>query len=220
MHASGKILLVFAILVITGTLCFVWIVRRGFRATSEPSHLERAVARRARNFAIPTRSRREKNPLPASAGNLQAGRQLFLAKCAMCHGIDGTGMTTVGRNLYPRVPNLHSSGTQMLTDGEIHYIIQNGVQLTGMPAWGSPNQGTDDIWQLVLFIRNLHPLTTDEQAGQLTAINSAHYVGSQSCGKCHADIYERWKKTPMANVVRDPREHPEDLTGRAGVYLS
>jgi len=108
----------------------------------------------------------------------------------------------------------------MLTDGEIHYIIQNGVQLTGMPAWGSPNQGTDDIWQLVLFIRNLHPLTTDEQAGQLTAINSAHYVGSQSCGKCHADIYERWKKTPMANVVRDPREHPEDLTGRAGVYLS
>src|ERR1700684_4410691 len=37
------------------------------------------------------------------------------------------------------------------------------------------------------------------------------YVGSQSCMNCHAQIYERWKKTPMANVVRDPREHPEAI---------
>lgn len=210
MNRSGKILLVFAILAITATLCFVVIVRRGFRATSEPSYLERVVSRRIRNFAIPTRARREENPLRASAGNLQAGRQLFLARCAICHGIDGTGMTPVGRSLYPRVPNLHSTETQGLTDGEIHYIIQNGVQHTGMPAWG-PNQGTEDIWQMVLFIRNLRPLTADELAGQLAAINSAHYVGSQSCEKCHAEIYERWKKTPMANVVRDPREHPEAL---------
>ena len=161
MNTLGKMLLAFAILAITGMLCFVLIVRRGFRATSEPSLLERTVARRVRNFAIPIRSRREKNPLKASAGNLQAGRQLFLARCAMCHGIDGTGMTPVGRNLYPRVPNLHSPGTQALTEGEIHYIIQNGVQLTGMPAWGSPNQRTEDIWQIVLFIRNLRPLTAD-----------------------------------------------------------
>jgi len=40
---------------------------------------------------------------------------------------------------------------------------------------------------------------------------TAHYTGSQSCQKCHADIYERWKKTPMANVIRDPREHPDAI---------
>jgi len=39
----------------------------------------------------------------------------------------------------------------------------------------------------------------------------AHYVGSESCQKCHAAIYERWKKTPMANVVRDPKVHPDAI---------
>jgi predicted CXXCH cytochrome family protein len=80
-----------------------------------------------------------------------------------------------------------------------------------MPAWGSPNLEADDIWRLVAFIRNMRPLTATEQETQQGTITSAHYVGSQSCGKCHADIYDRWKKTPMANVVRDPRKHPEAL---------
>src|ERR1700751_3427171 len=39
----------------------------------------------------------------------------------------------------------------------------------------------------------------------------AKYVGSRACQSCHADIYARWQKTPMANVVRDPREHPEAI---------
>ena len=61
----------------------------------------------------------------------------------------------MGRSLYPRVPDLLSSETLRLTDGELHYIIANGVRLTGMPAWGSPHQETeDDSWGLVLFIRS------------------------------------------------------------------
>ena len=40
---------------------------------------------------------------------------------------------------------------------------------------------------------------------------TAHYVGSVACATCHASTYERWKRTRMANVVRDPREHPEAI---------
>ena len=40
---------------------------------------------------------------------------------------------------------------------------------------------------------------------------AAKYVGSRACQSCHADIHARWQKTPMANVVRDPREHPEAI---------
>ncbi len=43
------------------------------------------------------------------------------------------------------------------------------------------------------------------------ARDSAHYVGSKACELCHAAIYERWKKTPMANVVRDPRTHRDAI---------
>jgi predicted CXXCH cytochrome family protein len=192
-------------------LCLILVIQGGFRATNEPTHLEKVLARRLRDLAIPSRSRDEKDPLKASAENLRAGRELFLAHCANCHGIDGTGTTTVGRNLYPRTPNLRSSDTQNLTDGQIHYLIENGVQLTGMPAWGGALHKAGEIWQLVIFVRSLRPITAAEQQTLRATINSGHYVGSQACEKCHEDIYERWEKTPMANVIRDPRKHPEAL---------
>lgn len=124
------------------------LIGRGFRATSEPSRLERVMARSIRNLAIPHASRHEKDPLKASAENLQAGRELFLARCANCHGIDGSGVTPMGGSLYPRVPDLRSPETQSLSDGEIHYIIKNGVQLTGMPACGNAYPDAGDIWRL------------------------------------------------------------------------
>jgi predicted CXXCH cytochrome family protein len=43
------------------------------------------------------------------------------------------------------------------------------------------------------------------------AADAPHYVGSQACATCHAMVYNRWKKTPMANIVRDPREHPDAI---------
>jgi predicted CXXCH cytochrome family protein len=78
-----------------------------------------------------------------------------------------------------------------------------------MPAWGNPHEEQDDdSWKLVLFIRNLRPLTVEEKGQAASTTAAAHYLGSRACRKCHEEIYERWKKTPMANVVRDPRESP------------
>lgn len=197
---------------IVGTLCAFFLTLRGFRATSTPSAFETAVARTVRNLAIPRIERHKKSPLEADSDALPAGREDFLMRCAICHGVDGSGKTPVGQNLYPRVPDLHASATQNLTDGEIHYIIENGVQLTGMPAWGNPHrESNNDGWKLVLFIRSLRPLTHEELSQQETITASAHYVGSQACEKCHAQIYQHWQKTPMANIVRDPRSHPDAI---------
>jgi predicted CXXCH cytochrome family protein len=81
-----------------------------------------------------------------------------------------------------------------------------------MPAWSSPHEEREDeSWKLVLFIRDLRQLTTEEKTQQARILEPAHYVGSQACEKCHAQIYRHWKNTPMANVVRDPREHPEAI---------
>jgi predicted CXXCH cytochrome family protein len=188
------------------------LIHHGFRATNQPSGLETVVARAARNYSIPSAAGNEKNPLEASAQNLQDGRDEFLAKCQTCHGHDGSGLTPVGQSLYPRVPDLRAAPSQNLTDGEIHYIIENGVELTGMPAWGNPHQAQNvDGWKLVLYVRSLRPLTQPEQAQEREASATAHFVGSQACEKCHADVYEHWQKTPMANVVRDPRQHPDAI---------
>ena len=87
----------------------------GLRASAEPSRWEVTIARTIRNWAIPGRDRRETNPLERNAANLQAGRDVFRSQCAVCHGFDGRGLTDVGRNLYPRVPDLRSSSTQTLS---------------------------------------------------------------------------------------------------------
>lgn len=203
---------------ILGVLFFLLLVysavllRRGFSARDEPSSLERVVARFVRNLSIPRAAARQVNPLQPTQTSLQEARDNFLARCATCHGFNGKGQTSIARNLYPKPPDLTSPQTHSLTDGQLHYIIENGVRLTGMPAWGNPHDESGDTsWKLVLFIRNLRPSTAAEFQQQQTAAASAHYTGSQACQKCHAEIYDHWKKTPMANVVRDPREHPDAI---------
>jgi predicted CXXCH cytochrome family protein len=188
------------------------LIWRGFSTADDPSYLEKVVARAARNLAIPRNARSEANPWNATPEILQEARESFLARCALCHGPDGSGETGVGRNLYPRVPDLRLPRTQNLTDGQIRHIIRNGVRLTGMPGWAKPHdEQSDDSWKLVLFIRSLRQLTKEERGQQEVTARSAHYLGSQSCQKCHAQIYEHWRKTPMANVVRDPREFPDAI---------
>src|SRR5216684_921328 len=42
----------------------------------------------------------------------------------------------------------------------------------------------------------------------LSTALQAQYAGSAKCRDCHAEVFARWSKTRMANVVRDPRVHP------------
>ena len=209
----GKIfVLVLCILALAGVLYGGWLIHRGFSARDQPSWAERAVARAIRNVSIPRRAAKEKNPWPVTRENLEEARDLFLARCAICHGHDGSGQTSTGANLYPKPPDLRVAETQNLSDGQIHYIIENGVRLTGMPAWANAHDLEKDAsWKLVLWIRSLRQPTAAESQQRASAAESSHYVGSQSCEKCHADIYAHWKKTPMANVVRDPAQHPDAI---------
>jgi predicted CXXCH cytochrome family protein len=208
-----KILLLVCVvaLIVTG-IYGARLICGGLSTRQEPSYLETVVARTARNLAIPRTARSEANPWKPTPDVLREARESFVDRCAVCHGPDGAGQTQDGRNLYPRVPDLRLPLTQNLTDGEIRYIIRNGVRLTGMPGWAKPHdEQSDDSWKLVLFIRSLRQLTNEELQQQASTEKSAHYVGSQSCQKCHAEIYQHWRKTPMANVVRDPREHPDAI---------
>jgi len=192
-----------------GAILIKW---RGFRASSKPSTFETVVARSLRDFAVSAKERDMKNPVAGDSIALQQGRADFLVRCASCHGIDGRGLTPIGSNTYPRVPDLHLQATQKLTDGSLHYIVENGIQLTGMPAMPSSHTGSAaESWKLVSYIRSLRTPTQEEQASLASTSTNAHYTGSESCQKCHSEIYDRWKRTPMANVVRDPREHPDAI---------
>ena len=188
------------------------VIHRGFSAADEPSVPERVLARLARNLSIPGAAKNETNPLAPTPDILQRARDRFTSQCASCHATTGTARTAVGQSLYPKAPNLRLADTQNLSDGELHYIIRNGVRLTGMPAWSNLQPKADDAsWELVLFIRTLGTQAPSVVAQRAASATSAHYVGSQACATCHAEIFNRWQKTPMANVVLDPREHPDAI---------
>ncbi len=139
---------------------------RGISARPEPSWMEARAALFLRSWLTPTRYKGLKNPVSASAGTLATGLEHFADHCASCHANDGSGQTDMGRNFYPKAPDMRLARTQDLSDGEIYYIIENGIRLTGMPGWsaGTP-EGEKSSWQLVHFIRRLPSLTPEDVKG-------------------------------------------------------
>jgi mono/diheme cytochrome c family protein len=134
----------------------------GFSAREKPSGLEAWLARAAHNMAIPLAAKQQINPVAATDEVIAQGLAHWADHCASCHANNGSGDTPMGRGMYPPAPDMRLPATQQLSDGELFYIIENGVRLTGMPAWGSGHDGTDS-WKLVRFIRHLPNLTFEER---------------------------------------------------------
>lgn len=148
-----------------GILTGAYIVTTGVSARPMPSALESLTARTVRSLAIRARLSGVTNPVPVSDAVIQEGMEHFADHCAVCHGNDGGGNTEMGRGLYPRAPDMRLPATQNLSDAELFYIIENGVRLTGMPAWSTgTKEGETSSWHLVHFIRHLPKLTQDEVA--------------------------------------------------------
>jgi mono/diheme cytochrome c family protein len=137
----------------------------GLSARARPNRLEIRVARNVRHLVIPASAQATQNPVLASAEDLRDARLHFADHCAICHANDGGGKTMIGEGLYPKPPDLRLPQTQNLSDGELFWIIENGIRFTGMPAFsnGGEHGGTQDSWKLVHFIRHLPHLTAAER---------------------------------------------------------
>ena len=142
------------------------ILHDGLSARATPTRLEAVLARNARHLAIPSNARLAQNPVLDSPEDLREARLHFADHCAICHANDGSGHSEIGDGLYPKPPDLRLPQTQNLTDGELFWIIENGVRFTGMPAFssnGGNHGGGQDSWKLVHFIRHLPHLTAAER---------------------------------------------------------
>jgi mono/diheme cytochrome c family protein len=135
----------------------------GLSSRVNPSPLEIVMAREVRHMAIPKSAGKLQNPVADTPENLRDARLHFADHCAVCHANDGSCDTPFGRNLYPKPPDLRRQQTQKLADGEIFWIIENGVRFTGMPAFGGAHGSEQDSWKLVCFIRHLPQLTAEER---------------------------------------------------------
>ena len=146
------------------------LVRRGFSALATPSAIEEFAATAARKLAVPSAYRQLRNPIMPSTENIRGGMEHFSYHCSPCHSNEGGGQTVFGKGLYPKPPDLRAAGTQNKSDGELYYTIDNGVRLSGMPAFSGTHTAAQ-TWRLVLFIRHL-PQITPEELNEMKGWNS------------------------------------------------
>ena len=170
------VFIIFIIVVGVGIVgAFGWVgyqlFTTGFSAKTEPHGLEVLIARQIRHLAIPIEERNAQNPISLTPDVMKESLGHFADHCAICHANDGSGQTSIGKNVYPKAPDLRLADTQSMSDGEIFWIIHHGIRFTAMAAWGEGDPTQDkDSWKLVHFIRHL-PHLTPEELDQMKALN-------------------------------------------------
>jgi mono/diheme cytochrome c family protein len=163
MRRRNAILMVIVVAIALIAIAAASILHDGLSSRAKPTALETMLARNARHLAIPAGARKLQNPAAETPENLRDARLHFADHCAICHANDGSGDTLIGRNLYPKPPDLRQQETQKLADGELFWIIENGVRFTGMAAFGGAHGSEQDSWKVVRFIRHLPQLTGEER---------------------------------------------------------
>ena len=155
--------LLVAVAAVAGAILLSYILTAGLSAREQPGYLEEFAARRVRTMAIARRARSLQNPVEYSGEVIAGGRAHFADHCAICHANDGSGDTAMGRGMWPKVPDMRLPATQDLSDGELFWIIENGIRFTGMPGWGTGTKEDEEAsWHLVHFVRRLPKLTPPE----------------------------------------------------------
>ena len=135
MKVRRAVLVSLIAIIVLAVLFAATIKGRGFRASSDPSALESAIARWIRNFAIPNSERNRKNPVAGDPVSLARGGDLFLARCASCHGVDGTANPAIAKMMKVEMRNLQSADVQAMGDDELKKIIVEGKgKMKPMPA--------------------------------------------------------------------------------------
>ena len=159
------------LIAIVGIAVVGYILRVGLSARDQPRSVDEFVARTIRRVVVARQARGLSNPIASSRAALVEARAHYADHCAVCHANDGSGDTEMGRGLFPKAPDMRLASTQNLSDGELFWIIENGIRFTGMPAWSTgTNHGVEDSWKLVHFIRHL-PVLSAEDVSEMEAMN-------------------------------------------------
>jgi mono/diheme cytochrome c family protein len=134
---------------------FTYLLLAGCKATP-PGKLEGSVVGWVKHN-VTVKGKHDPNPIRDTPANVESGKHTFGFYCVVCHGRDGqnTGVP-FAKGISPPIPSLASTDVQRYTDGQLHWIIDNGIAPSGMPA-SHNTLSDDDIWTIVVFLRHLPP---------------------------------------------------------------
>lgn len=106
-----------------------------------------------KDYDIPADAADVSNPIPADEASVTRGEEIYMGTCVDCHGEGGRGDGPAAVRQNPKPADFNAEFVKNLTDGELFYIITNGVEGTGMMSWAVYDE--DKRWHLVNYIRSL-----------------------------------------------------------------
>jgi mono/diheme cytochrome c family protein len=124
-----------------------------------PGMLETRIVTSAKHYIF-IGNKKQQNPLPNTPATWADGKEAFSHYCVACHGMDGqnSGVPFID-HISPPIPSLASDEVQRYTDGQLKWILDNGIWPSGMPG----SKGTlsdDELWSIVAYLRHLPPAGT------------------------------------------------------------
>ena len=158
---------------------------------SKPGNLENKVMTGIKHD-VTIGGKNDKNPLQDNADNAKDGGEHFQHHCQICHGLDGqnTGVP-FAQKMSPPVADLSSKDVQEYTDGQLKWIIQNGIGPSGMPGW-KDILTDEEMWKMVLHLRHLPakgslgaPDIFKEEAEQHEEMEHQHGAAEQKGAQPH-----------------------------------
>src|SRR5215471_17310035 len=120
---------------------------------NQPGEVETRVAAELKKMKVGGKD--WQNPSPDTEATVKTGKQHFQHHCQVCHGLDGhnTGVPFAGK-MSPPVLDLGDKEVQQYTDGQLKWIVENGIRYSGMPGWKDILED-DEMWSIVRFLRHL-----------------------------------------------------------------
>jgi mono/diheme cytochrome c family protein len=144
------------------------------------------------------------NPILDDRTTRAVGLLHYKTNCLPCHGAPGVEGSEFAKGLNPPPPDLTADATQSMSDGELFWVVSNGIRMTGMPAF-SPTHDENELWKIVNLVRHLGELTESE-ATQLAAGEAGQAANHHAEG---AEAAEPSDSTEPSQED-DPAEHSHD----------
>lgn len=201
---------IFTVLAVIGGLIVLFFILPSINwsATRTPGQMEGRLASYITSHWIRRNADEQRNPFRPTPENLKAGQDDFDEHCSGCHGLTGNGENRLEADFYPPVAKL-TGDTQKWSDGELYFIIANGIGMTGMPGFGEKHD-PKEIWGMILWVRHLAQLSPPEKA----AIESRMRMTTEQ----HEEMMQMMQKS-YPGTSRDPSSTQPQAGSGSGAPL-
>ncbi len=138
-------------------------------AASPPGRMESVIGPWVLNRSMARHAQEQDNPFEDAPSVLPSGMKHYGANCVLCHGAREVPPVELAHGLNPPAPALDAEAARSRTDGQLFWVVRNGIRMTGMPAFG-PTHEDEEIWHIVAFVRHLPDLTDQERQTLLAVV--------------------------------------------------